>query len=501
MPQKYIESNGICAMSYIFNLKINVILLCGLLAVSLCGCGVADTHTPPSQAQSAVTATVTVTHSVKTASPTLIPTAPPTAAPTATAEPTATAAPTASPTATPTATDTPTATTAPKPTKKPTAAPKPSPKPQFTLPEASEITKNCSITFAAHPYGMPSDSLSVYEGIGFNMRGTITSDSPLTKAWLTATDSRGNVYTATVSLKASQNITILALEGDDSLDAGHVTDNLENGKCLIELYAQSTSHPSAACLYSSRFDKLPDTKMRLTPNSFRGDFYSSALSFFKDESAFIFTFTHDSGRHIKQDKAWVSNNIVTVTDWQNNTVPVHRLAAPYFEKAYGYIANTLLRVRSASFDTGVIPLSDVAAVTYGAYVSRFVSGKRFVSHHALGTAQDINADYPSNVNDKKNHKVIADEVALLEYEGLLTDRNGNRYHSFVYNGTCSDIRGKVPQTISNYLIYELAFFRAGFCWGYYYDHTCDAMHFSLTELPLSTHEAENGGLRKVYSYQ
>ena len=31
-------------------------------------------------------------------------------------------------------------------------------------------------------------------------------------------------------------------------------------------------------------------------------------------------------------------------------------------------------------------------------------------------------------------------------------------------------------------------------------HTCDAMHFTLSEMSPDLHESENGGLRKVYAY-
>ena len=58
----------------------------------------------------------------------------------------------------------------------------------------------------------------------------------------------------------------------------------------------------------------------------------------------------------------------------------------------------------------------------------------------------------------------------------------------------------VPREIQNYLLYELAFYRAGFGWGYYFSHNCDAMHYTLTELDPALHEAEGTGLRKVFEY-
>ena len=50
----------------------------------------------------------------------------------------------------------------------------------------------------------------------------------------------------------------------------------------------------------------------------------------------------------------------------------------------------------------------------------------------------------------------------------------------------------------NYLLYELAFYRAGFLWAHYYRSTSDAMHFTLSEFVTGTHD--DGGLRKVFDY-
>ena len=59
---------------------------------------------------------------------------------------------------------------------------------------------------------------------------------------------------------------------------------------------------------------------------------------------------------------------------------------------------------------------------------------------------------------------------------------------------------RVPEPLMNYLLYELAFYRAGFSWGLYYPHTCDAMHFSLSELSPSYFEEGPYAMRKVFSY-
>lgn len=354
-------------------------------------------------------------------------------------------------------------------------------------------------------YGLPCDELPVYEGIGFNLRASITGKHPILKVTVTVADSKGNTKSCSVEFSESDNVTFIDLSKETlsqpSLDSFKITDDLCNGKCTINIYALDSSLTKPALLYSCNFKKISDSKTyTLSPNNFRSYFYYTCLDFFEKEEDFLFKFKNDKERYIIQDKQWIAKNLVKIENWLGKKVTVHKAAVAYFEKAYQYIDSTLLRVRSDYFDSGVIPLKEVAAVPYGTYVSRFVSGKRFISHHAFGTAQDINANYPSNTNNINNKYIIASEVSLLHYEGILTDEEGRKYHSFVYMGNCADIRGGVPETISNYLIYELGFFRAGFGWGYYYDHTCDAMHFSLTELSTDIHQAENGGLRKVYEY-
>ena len=46
---------------------------------------------------------------------------------------------------------------------------------------------------------------------------------------------------------------------------------------------------------------------------------------------------------------------------------------------------------------------------------------------------------------------------------------------------------------------ELAFYRASFRWGFYFD-TSDAMHFTLTESSMEDFTDDPYALRKVYTY-
>ncbi|MEZ4509046.1 MAG: M15 family metallopeptidase [Eubacteriales bacterium] len=135
------------------------------------------------------------------------------------------------------------------------------------------------------------------------------------------------------------------------------------------------------------------------------------------------------------------------------------------------------------------------------YVPRFQSNLGYISHHTLGTAIDVNDDMYPNKNKSSNHDIIGDDVKNhLVYNGIQTDETGVRYYDFTYDGSYPARYLKVPKTIVNYLLYELAFFRAGFEWGYYYETTCDAMHFMLTENDINRHMHSDIGLRKVYAY-
>ncbi len=108
--------------------------------------------------------------------------------------------------------------------------------------------------------------------------------------------------------------------------------------------------------------------------------------------------------------------------------------------------------------------------------------------------------YP-NHNVLSNHELIGNDVRYaLTYNGILTDKNGQQYYDFTYTGNYKAKYKGVPTTIVNYLLYELAFYRAGFQWGFYYETACDGMHFMLSEKDINRHMDSDVGLRKVYEY-
>lgn len=381
----------------------------------------------------------------------------------------------------------------------------PTPLPSYSQAPEQEAV----ISFCEDKYGMPSADLPAYSEIAFNLRGTVTADRPLASVTVTVRDKNGKTAKCTVSF-SSTNIRSYRLDDKTATKEKTSPDNADLfrkekpavGQCSITVSARCIGQKRDTVLLNRTFKLLDSGRYnRLSPNNFRDGYYETALAFFGGED-FLFEFKNDRGRAIIQEKDWAKKNITGVQGPDGRKHYVNVKGAQQFAKAYEYMSASYVRVRSAegAFDTGVVPVKALIAEFNGTYVSRFVSGKRFISHHAYGTAEDVNASYRANTNVLKNRDLIKEEeVALLDYEGILQS-DGQRYYSFVYRGSCTEMCAGIPNTLSNYIIYELSYFRAGFGWGCYYPHTSDAMHFTLSELPPSEHEPENGGLRKVYEY-
>ncbi|MPM95017.1 hypothetical protein SDC9_142166 [bioreactor metagenome] len=106
----------------------------------------------------------------------------------------------------------------------------------------------------------------------------------------------------------------------------------------------------------------------------------------------------------------------------------------------------------------------------------------------------------ANDNLKENIALINDEVKnKLVYNGIKSENNV-LYYDYTYSGdSLLWVYQTIPETVINYILYELAFYRAGFQWGHYYVSTSDGMHFTLTDNIRISHDG-NDGLRKVYEY-
>ena len=442
-----------------------------------------------------------------TEAPTEEPTEVPTTAPTPAPTPAPTAQPTAAPTPKPTK----------EPTPKPTAAPAPTNTPSPTKTPAPTATPapigDGSITFAESkslPLPAYYDEVVPF-GQPFTFGGIVRSSDPLIEVKAVISNSSGYSYSRSVTFSASDGKTYVELvdrtfpaTGNASLTAKVKFQDIPAGKYTFSLYA-STTKTSNALLKSRQFKIVDSEWKELISNNLRNS-YAYALQFFGSRSEFMFTYRWkaSTGRDIELQgglAAWESAHMTLITNPSGGRWEVHKKAAPAFRTAVSYLKNSYVRVHGTNGDSGVIELSSLIKTFDGIWNPRFVSDRSFVSHHAFGAAIDLNAALDANVNSVSNRNLIKNEVRdHLAYNGIKTSSDGTKYYDFTYDGSHSSKYKNVPTTVINYLLYELAFYRAGFNWGYYYDHTCDAMHFGLSEFSADVHNTSPRSLRKVYSY-
>ena len=275
-------------------------------------------------------------------------------------------------------------------------------------------------------------------------------------------------------------------------------EKLSAGSYVLEISADDAQGRHAD-LVSADLTITSDKKVQLLPNNLRGN-YTTALAFFGSPERFMFRYSfREDGKKIAIDSAWIKQYDAEAVVINGKKWRCHVDAVPYFEQAGQYMENTYIRVHGGKLDTGAVRLADLVEMN-GTAVRRFVNSGDFVSHHSFGTAVDINAYTPSHRNVLSNREKIYHEVTdNLTYNGIV-EVNGKQCYDFTYTGSASAGRKNVPEPLMNYLLYELAFFRAGFSWGLYYPHTCDGMHFSLTELSPTLFEEGPYAMRKVFTY-
>ena len=303
-------------------------------------------------------------------------------------------------------------------------------------------------------------------GLDFNLHGSLYSDSPMTSvtAEMKPLAEGGSVIRESVTFLPEDNVTAYSLTTKiyESLDKQFDVRRMRPGPYHFTLSATSVSHPDPIFLVSVDCSVVMVRPHTLAQNKF-DDNYLDALEFFHgDTNAFLFPFYMGDGRGIGTDETWRNAHIVDSSMGRVNVFAVQN-----FERANHYLMNTYLRVSLLNRRTNeVVPgetmLLDTLVDKYCAYVPRFQSNLEYLSHHTLGTAIDVNDNMYPNSNTKKNHDLIGGEVRNnLTYNGIKTDENGIRYYDFSYTGDYPARYEKVPKTIINYLIYELAFFPRG----------------------------------------
>lgn len=373
------------------------------------------------------------------------------------------------------------------------------------LPASGSAETGDPITFTeSENFPMPGTKTPIPKGHPFTIDGTVRASSPLVRVDAVIRNSKGAVVqSAAQTFQKQDNVTEYRLldptfsSSIDCLSEKIRFDKLSAGTFTLELSADDSAG-NHVTLKTARFKVSSSKTVRLLPNNLRNN-YADALRFFGSTEKFLFKYKFGKGRSIKVDSKWRKKYVKSAVGVNGKKWTCHKDAVPYFEKAARYIENTYVHIGGTDFDTGAVKLSDIMTFN-GSMVQRYVSTLDYISHHSFGTAVDINAKSPSFRNVLKNRDKIYREVTEhLSYNGIKTV-GGKTCYDFTYTGHAERGPKNVPEPLLNYLLYELAFFRAGFSWGLYYPHTCDGMHFSLTELSPALFETGPYAMRKVFAY-
>ncbi|MCE5189458.1 MAG: M15 family metallopeptidase [Eubacteriales bacterium] len=347
-------------------------------------------------------------------------------------------------------------------------------------------------------------------GKGYRLRGTVQSNYPLlsVSAAINCAYSEDLFYpyTQTVTFDPAKQVYSYSL--DDALTSDGVSldslvqfSALHTGIHTLTITATSLGQPTPEQVYQTQFYVLSDTWKKIQRSDFSNSSYETALRFFKDKDAFLYRYQWVDARYIVADPDWENEYIISY-DCLPGREPwrIHKATLPYFEAVSYYLNSVHVRVSGTNGDSGILLLGDLIDTYNGSYCSRFTSSEKSISHHAFGTAIDLNGGMGANDNLKENKALIDDEVRnKLVYNGTKTE-NDVTYYDYTYSGdSLIWVFQSVPETVINYLLYELAFYRAGFQWGHYYISTSDGMHFTLTDNIRISHDG-NEGLRKVFAY-
>ena len=352
---------------------------------------------------------------------------------------------------------------------------------------------------------LPCAAYPLTEKRDFVFGGTVVSSSPLASVSAAVTDQKGQVLLSAEAEIDPEDESALCFPlwdrtypyEDESLSAQMNFASLKPGKYTFTLQAASDA-AGQVTLYASPFTVERTTALHtLIPNDLRGTYYAAEAYLGKG----VLPFTYRTGTYdqIQIDRSWVNRNIVEISTPFDNPWKVNKAAAEPFKKAISYLRTTYVHV-GGKWDSGILRLSRLVASYTGPFLSRQEEYTPFLSPHVLGLAVDLNGSIGLNEAVPDNWATFCKEISEnLIYNGI-REKNGYRYYDFTYIGNWGTAYERVPTIIQNYLLYELAFYRAGFFWGVYYDHTCDAKHFGLGEYDPEVHSDSPLALRKVFEY-
>ena len=398
---------------------------------------------------------------------------------------------------------TPAETPVPEITLSPAPTPTPSPSPTPRVPSVLTFDES-----GDNPMPVKDSRLSY--GQGYKLRGTVQSNYPLLSVSVEIncafSEDMRYPYVQAVTFDPAKQVysypldDVLTNEGV-SLDSLVQFSALDVGIHTLTLYATSEGQPVAEQIFQTTFYILSDEWKTINRSDFSNNSYETALNFFQDKDAFLYRYQWVDARYIVADPDWENQYIISYDCLPGRELwRIHKMALPYYKEVSYYLNNVHVRVSGTNGDSNILLLRDLIDTYNGTYCSRFTSSEKSISHHAFGTATDLNGGMGANDNLKENIALINDEVKnKLTYNGIKSENNV-LYYDYTYSGdSLLWVYQTIPETVINYILYELAFYRAGFQWGHYYVSTSDGMHFSLTDNIRISHDG-NDGLRKVFEY-
>ena len=352
---------------------------------------------------------------------------------------------------------------------------------------------------------LPCPEYPLTEKRGFVFGGTVVSLAPLDRVSAAVSDQKGQVLLSAEAEPDPEEESAYRFPlwdytfpfEDASLSAQLNFASLKPGQYVFTLKASNAS-AGEVTLYTAPFTVERTSALHtMIPNDLRNTW--PAAEAYLGKGVLPFTYRTGTYGQLQIDRSWVSRNIVEIDTPFGNPWRVNKAAVEPFKKAVAYMRTTYFHV-GGKWDSGIQRLSRLVGSYNGPFISRQEEDSPFLSPHVLGLAVDLNSSIGLNEAVPDNWATFCKEISEnLIYNGI-QEKKGYRYYDFTYIGTWGTAYSRVPTIIQNYLLYELAFYRAGFFWGVYYDHTCDAKHFGLGECDPEIHTNSPLALRKVFEY-
>ena len=351
---------------------------------------------------------------------------------------------------------------------------------------------------------LPCPEYNLTEKRPFAFGGTVVSEVPLIRVAVAVSDETGSVLLEAEATPDGEDETALRYPlwdktfpfEDGSLSARIDFASLKPGTYTFTLKAENEM-AGEVVLYTAPFTVERTTALHtLIPNDLRNTY--PAMAAYAGQDTLPFTYRTGTYNQIWVDNGWIARNTTSIDTPFGDDWRVNKAAEEPFHQAVRYMRTTYVHV-GGRWNSGVVRLSRLVRSYGGPFIGRQEENSPFLSPHVLGLAVDLNPGGP-NEAVPENWDTFCREISEnLLYNGI-KEQNGLKYYDFTYIGTWGAAYERVPTVIQNYLLYELAFYRAGFFWGAYYDHTCDASHFGLGEYDPEIFSDSPLALRKVFEY-